>query len=134
MKRLFSLILALCIALSTLVACTEAPTATPADLVLAKDGVSNYQIVLPKGANDAWKQVANILQDYFERITDINLPVVTEDEAESEYEIVLGKTNRYEGEEKINRSVLGKEGFCIRNVGQRIFIAGLLRGTLYGVY
>ena len=134
MKRLFSLILALCIALSTLVACTEAPTAKPADLVLAKDGVSNYQIVLPKGANDAWKQVANILQDYFERITDINLPVVTEDEAESEYEIVLGKTNRYEGEEKINRSVLGKEGFCIRNVGQRIFIAGALRGTLYGIY
>ncbi len=133
MKKTLSAVLALLLLSPAFCAC--APTREEAKpLVLAQNGESAYRIVLAEDAEKEMEKVADELQSYFRRATRIPLPICTDAEEESEYEILIGKTNRNEGEE-IDRAALGDEGFLIRNLDQKILITGnTVRGTLYGVY
>lgn len=61
----------------------------------AWDGPKGYVIVVPAGDSDA-KLAADYLQDYYTRMHEVTLKIVTDSSAEKEKEILIGKTNRDE--------------------------------------
>lgn len=132
MKRLLCLLLSLLFVLPLLVSCKD----ENADkLVLSDNGESLYRIVKAANATEVIDAAAGELQNYFYAITGVTLPIVTDVTEAQECEIIIGKTNRPEGEKEIDRAYLGAEGFCIRNLADTIIISGKEdRGTLYGVY
>ncbi|MBR6530438.1 MAG: DUF4838 domain-containing protein [Clostridia bacterium] len=135
LKKILSLILSLLIALPLLAACKQEADPYEGKLLLSDHGESNYRIVTSADASDTLYATACELQKYFYAITGATLEIVDDTTEAAEHEIVLGKTTRNEGDKKIDRVYLGDEGFCIRNAGESIFIAGGEdRGTLYGVY
>jgi hypothetical protein len=105
-------------------------------LVLVKDKVSDYTIVLSVQASKVDKQAAQELRSYLRQITGATLPIVTDDAAPTGKEIILGQNRHLEYlKTRINYKKLGEEGFTIRTVGDNIVIAGgPKRGTAYGIY
>ena len=105
------------------------------DLILAKDGRSDYAVVCGANASPSERHAAEELVSYFEKITGARLPIRTDKEGEpSEKEFVVGRTDR-EGESEFDRAELGDDGFVIKTKGDRIFlVGGEKRGTLYSVY
>ena len=136
-KRILLLTLTLLMLLPLLCACVEETPADPNEgkLVLADDGVSEYRIVLPKKATEVQLAAASELQRYFYSVTGAKLAIESDKTEPHTHEILIGDTNRPEGEKEIARDFLGEEGFIIRNVGNNLYITGKEdRGTLYGVY
>ncbi len=135
LKKFLTFTLALLMLLPSLTACVSEPDPYEGKLILAKDGVSDYQIVIPSSPTEAMRGAASELQNYFYAVSGATLPVVDDKTEPHTHEIILGKTTRNEGEREIFRQALGNEGFCIRNLENNFFIAGGAdRGTLYGVY
>lgn len=117
----------------------EAESVTPpiGSVEIAGNDLSKYTIVyhdygkgyLDHGMNEIY--AAEELRDYLKYATGIELPLVTDAEGKSEYEIIIGSTNRLD----TDTSGYGDEGFVIKTVGNDLVIAGgFTRGTLYGVY
>ena len=105
-------------------------------LILIKNGSSRYAIIRGADASQSEVTAANELQNYLEQISGVTLPIETDAVLPSEYEIIVGKTNR-EGADTftVDREDLGDEGFSLFVAGKKLVIAGgELRGTLYGVY
>lgn len=100
-------------------------------LTLAEDGVSDYRIIIPQGADTMVRTAAEQLQSYFFQITGAK-PVVAEDTSRVwHHEILLGDTNR----RRVDVSALGTEGFTIFVEEEKLYIAGgRERGVLYGVF
>lgn len=102
---------------------------------LARNGETDYQIVIPAGENEAATYAASELSEYLGRITGAVYAVVDDTSPETKCEILLGKTAR--GTYDVDYDALGEEGFTIRTVGnkaEKIVIGGVERGLLYGVY
>ncbi len=111
-------------------------TATAKDLVLADQGQSAYRIVVADDASPSTRHAADELQKLLEEISGAKLPIVSAKEPLAEHEIIVGRNAHFD---KLGTSVdfatLGREGYVIRTVGDRLVIAGGdLRGNLYGVY
>lgn len=101
-----------------------------AQLTLVDRGKSNYQIVLSKSAAEVQKKAATVLQNYLKEISSVYLPIVTDDQEKSKYEIRIGKTNR-----KFIKPQLTSDGFVIKSEGQQLTIYGNNdQATLYGTY
>ncbi len=94
-----------------------------------------YKIVIGENASSVEKNAAEKLKYYLNEISDINLLVVNDSTAESDKEIVIGKTNR-EGEDfTIDRTDLGDDGVVIKTAGEKIVLSGAeQRGAIYSVY
>ena len=108
--------------------------AAGAPIYLTENGKSDYVIILPDSAEEAEQTAAKELSDYIAKISSAVLPIRTDASLPSEKEIVLGKTNR-ETDASISRDGLGTDGFVMKAVENKIFIAGgSARGTLYGAY
>ena len=114
---------------------TEAPLEIKEDtLVFVQNNISEYTIIRPENSTDANAKAASELRSYINKITGVQIPVKTDSEPESEYEILVGYTNR-SAEGQFDTAKLGDEGFVIETVGKKLFIAGSgVRGALYGVY
>lgn len=56
-------------------------------------GPSGYVIVVPAGDSKA-KETAEYLQDYYTRVHNVTLKIVTDSSAKKDKEIIIGKTNR----------------------------------------
>jgi len=108
----------------------------PKTLTLATDGQSEYRVVVAADAAPSVRHAAAELQTYLNRMTGANLPIVTDDEAPTEHEIIVGRNRRLDPiAPAIHFDALGDEGYVIRTVGPTLVIAGSdKRGTLYGVY
>ncbi|MBR4895840.1 MAG: hypothetical protein IKZ41_05390, partial [Clostridia bacterium] len=81
----------------------------------------DYIVIRGAAAAEAEIYAAQELAEYFRKITGRTLPVRTDEDAEGEYEIVVGRTNRNgmpvtEG--------LGEDGFVLRTVGEKLFLTG----------
>ena len=114
----------------------EAIEDTAPKMILIEDGTSKYVIVRGAQASPSEVTAAEKLQRYLERISGCVLPIVTDDEAARDYEIIIGRTTR-EGIDtyEVPRGELGDEGFILKTVGESIVIAGgEKRGTLYGTF
>ena len=114
---------------------TEEPFIIKEDtLVFVQNNISEYVIIRPEGSTESNIKAASELQSYVKKISGVELPIVTDAEAEKEYEILVGYTNR-SAEGQFDTKKLGAEGFVIETVGKKLFIAGSgVRGALYGVY
>ena len=114
---------------------TEEPIIINEDtLVLAQDKQSEYFIVRSVDSTDAEIKAAYDLHNYLSKITGCRIRIITDDQPETDYELVVGYTNR-SPEDQFDEEALGEEGFAIETVGKKLFIAGSdTRGALYGVY
>lgn len=103
-------------------------------LVFCKDNATNYSIIVPENASSANLKAADELQSYMNQISGVTIPIKTDAEPETEFEINVGYTNRA-ADGQFDEEKLGLEGFCIETVDKKLFIAGSgTRGALYGVY
>jgi len=104
--------------------------------ILAEDGRSAYRIVIAEKPSPSTRYAAEELQGFFEKMTDVRLPIVAETEPAVPNEVLVGPSSRLKtlgiG---LGTAGLGREGYLLRTVGTRLVIAGgEPRGTLYGVY
>ena len=109
-------------------------TSCSRSLTLADDGHSDYSIVVSADADSLTRLTAQRFQDYFQQMTEVTLPVVTDTAAPSPAEIVFGPTNRTDGD-TTTRNHLGEDGFAIYTVGPKVYVSGnTSRGTMNGMY
>jgi hypothetical protein len=107
-----------------------------AELVLADQGKSDFQIVLADNASPSTRHGVEELQMFLKQMTGATLPIVSDQKPLGAHEIIVGDNAhlRLLGV-NIDFKSLGAEGYVIRTVGQRLVIAGgQLRGNIYGVY
>lgn len=114
----------------------EIPEAEKGKTYLTWEGKSNYRIIRGKNANLSEINAAEQFQAYIKQITGFKLPILIDTKSEeTDLEIVIGRTNREGKGYTVDRDSLGNEGYCIKWVGQKLFITGgESRGTLYGVF
>src|SRR5262249_25476621 len=112
------------------------PITARAELNLARNGHSQYRIVLATNAPPSERYAAQELQTYFEKISGARLPIVGDTDRATSHEILLGGNAPLAAlGQRIDLSKLGTDGFVLRTAHNRLIIAGgKPRGTLYGVY
>ncbi|MBR4882079.1 MAG: DUF4838 domain-containing protein, partial [Clostridia bacterium] len=85
--------------------------------------LSLYTVVYPENYVKAEKKAAEYLRGHIEGSLGIALPVVSDATAETEYEILVGMTNR---EEKIDTSAFsGDNVFEVKTIGNKLLICGI---------
>jgi len=122
---------------AVLVGSAHAATANgSAPLVLADSGRATYQIVVGSNADYGEDLAAKELAHFLFAMTRAEFPIVPDSEPATDFEIVIGNTNR----KALNQipAHLRKdnwEGFTILREGLKLYIMGNIpRGTVYGVY
>jgi hypothetical protein len=105
-------------------------------IILIDEGESPYRIIIPVDAIPSERYAAEELQKYLERISGVKLPIATDDQPMSKYEILLGNNRHMQSLGlQIDLAKLGSEGFLIKTFNNYLVISGgRPRGTLYGVY
>jgi len=106
------------------------------DFYFVENGASDYVIVYRENADNATNyNMACELQSYIEKITGVQLPLVTDASEAVDHEIVIGLTNREE-DGQFDRAALTDQGFEIdvRENGKVFIAGGDDLGTQYGVY
>lgn len=104
-------------------------------ITIIENGASPYVIVCGKAAGDPEYTAALKLQHYLKSATGVELPIVSDSAEPSEYEIIVGKTNREDNGCAIDRTAFGDETVYAETRGNTVIIAGgEKRGTLYAVY
>ena len=105
-------------------------------LVVAKDGRTDFKIVVSRAFSPSTRHGAEELRDYVEKMSNVTLPIVTDDMPMGEHEIVLGRSSHLDQlPVAVDWDALGDEGYILQTVGDHLVIAGgALRGNLYGVY
>ena len=97
---------------------------------------AGYAIVVPESSIASERYAAEELARFLAQSTSDVLPVVTDAGELPEKAILVGPVRQLDqlGVEFCVEK-LGKEGFVLKTVGQRlVIVGGRLRGTLYGVY
>ncbi|WP_346238510.1 DUF4838 domain-containing protein [Niabella insulamsoli] len=99
------------------------------EIFLAKNGHSEYQIVIPEKATQVEKIASNELQKYLRQITGTFIPVVSEFKLRRKKEILVGNVRGY------RVSVDHEDGILIKTAKDKLIISGGRRkGVLYSVY
>lgn len=96
---------------------TAAPEDTGNVLWLVKDGKTDYRVVISANAPKYIRPLATDLITKIEEQTGVKLSLVTDGEAETEKEILLGDTNRQESLE-----ALGTRNIYLRTKNQKVVI------------
>ncbi len=100
-------------------------TTVQKDLIIAADGKSEYKIVRPLECDDHIYDAANALREYIKDKTGVNIKVVSDGGdkpmEQSEFEILVGQTNREESTKLYER--LDYNGAKAAISGQKIIIA-----------
>ncbi len=106
-------------------------------MLIANIPLSSYRIILPTGAMEGERDVAEVLCDTLARATGVTLLIEADDTPAADCEIVIGKTNRDRHSAKVTaaRSEIQNDGYAMLVDGTRLYITGNLpRGGVYGVY
>ena len=105
-------------------------------LVLAENGQTRYAIVIAAKACEAEQYAAKELAHFLKDMTGAEFPTKLDDALVSNFEIVLGNTNRKALDEfPPQLKPQAWEGFTILPEDARLYIMGNIpRATLYGVY
>lgn len=108
----------------------------PAGLTIVDKGRSDYVIVLAQDAILSERFAADELALHIREMSGATVKIVTDAEPLPTHAIVLG-TSRHLADLRVapDWKRLGKEGYLLRTIGDRLIIAGgKPRGALYGVY
>ena len=104
-------------------------------ITLASDGVSDYVIVRAEYANSEEKNAVLEFRDLFLEMTGVKLRIVTDYTEPVEKEIIIGKTNRTDGNYTDQLMFTGQNGYLFRITQQKMVIAGnTVTGTINGIY
>lgn len=105
-------------------------------LQLARDGRSEYRVVIAEDAEEPIPAAAQEFVHFFEEITGAQLPIVTAAEPMGEREIIIGPSKHLDNlATYIDWEKLGREGYVIRTVGDYLLLfGGPGRGTINAVY
>ena len=105
------------------------------DLVVVENGKSPYRIVVAVDASMQDYHAAQVLQRHIKEMTNVELRIITDDNAVGDAEIIVG-LNRHAtrlGPDPC-RDEFGPEEFRIRTTGRHVLVTGgSPRGVLYGV-
>ena len=106
-----------------------APDGTPAAPVeLARDGGTDYVIVIPSESTPQEQRAADELTTWLGEMSGAEFPIVGDETAPIATEISVGATNRRSGETPWD---LGPDGYAIVVKGERIFLlGGEIRGPI----
>ena len=105
------------------------------ELTVEGNSLGLYNIVIPTVTDKSTVYAAEELQAYLNAATGYHLPIVKDNQDTTEYELLVGITNRNTA--GVDLSNLGDEGFVVASVGNKILMSGgedSLHGTLYAVY
>lgn len=103
---------------------------------LLKDGQSKYKIVISESSTKIEKRAAEVFQTYFEEISNVNLPIISDEKRLGKTEIILGY-NKHLDELKadIPDVDLKADGFLIKTINNNlVIIGGSENGLLHGVF
>ena len=105
-------------------------------VVLTKKEYTPYQIVIPAAASDTEKQAADELVHWLKSLSNVQFPIVTDDNPSQKKEISVGWTNRLtELKTQVTEAELGRDGYAIGRKGKKLFILGSRdHGITIGVY
>jgi hypothetical protein len=106
-------------------------------ITLAKDGKTNYAIVVESDAIPAEKNAADRLKFYLHEVTGVDFPIVSETNVKvGVSRILIGPSKEVKSLIKdVKWATLRHDGIVIRTVGADLVLAGgRPRGTLYAVY
>ena len=103
---------------------------------LAEQRSTRYRIVIRRGCPISLVHAAEELRVYLNRITGAPFSIVCDDAKETEFEILVGKSSRFnENGYGIDFQALGEDAYRILTFGTKLIIAGNdMRGCLNGVY
>ena len=144
-KRIIALLLCFALTFSTAFGCGNKPdTPAPAeevtkftDTVMAKNGETDYKIVVPAAASDCVLYAASELNRYFTRSTGAQMEVVVDNGAaldENAKYVSLGDTTMAGGL-TVTKAEVNLDGYKIARRGNTILIKAYEdRGVMYGVY
>ncbi len=125
--------------MATLLTIVMACAAVPANrqIVLSKDGASEYAIVVASDATAPEQTAARELQEHLLAVTGATLPIVDESQADAHPKrIVVGPNALFRAAfPDIALDALKYDGIALKTVGDILYLAGdRPRGTLYAVY
>lgn len=110
-----------------LVMATTIHLAQTSEIFLAKSGSSPYSILLSEDAGANEKEAANVLNNYFTKVTGISLPISQQQSNYKTYIILREKI--------LQDPATTQDSFEIKNEDQNIVIIGhAKKGILYAVY
>lgn len=144
-KRIIALLLCFALTFSTAFGCGNKPdTPAPAeevtkftDTVMAKDGETDYKIVVPAAASDCVLYAASELNRYFTRSTGAQMEIVVDNGTaldENAKYVSLGDTTMAGGL-TVTKAEVNLDGYKIARRGNTILIKAYEdRGVMYGVY
>ncbi len=102
------------------------------EIILADNNTSTYKIVIPADASKLEQRSAHVLQNYIQRISGVQLPVVPEEKNISYRAIYVGHTSK---EGTLSPGKMVPESSLILTDGKDlIFYGGSGKGLIYGVY
>ena len=104
---------------------------------LVEDGASGYKIVIPQEAEGLIGIAAQEFNKFFKESTSVELPVITDDQAESDGKYIsIGETTLLKSTSiTYEYSELGNDGYKIVTQDENIYlIGGADYGSLYAVY
>lgn len=137
-SRVFQpLVMALLVGMLTLFLPRAGCAETPAELNLATDGETTYEIVVDEANEPAVQQAAEELAVYLKKITGATFPIVPSTEAKSDSpRLIVGwGTSASALVPETEMKKLDHDGFLIESAGSDLILAGSTpRGTLYAVY
>jgi hypothetical protein len=86
--------------------------------------IRNYSIVVPEEADVFTVYAAELLQDYIDDKSEIELPIVTDATPESTFEILIGATNRAESQRAAANVQLADDEYLLKKDGVKIVMLG----------
>lgn len=131
MKKVISVFLALLLLSLTALSCSAS---AQSGLLLALDGGTEYKIVISENATATERTAATELSRYLNEISSAQFDIITDAQAPSPKEIVIGVTNR-DRETELDRESLTQDEVRIFTVGKKLFLTGdEQRGAIYAVF
>lgn len=126
LKKTVLLLLVLCQLVFCFTACDRTneaeETTSDAPFELTAEKLPSYTIILPSQASKPLESVASFLKSIISQKYGVNLEIKNDSEAETEYEILIGLTNRAESIEFCAGISESDYGYAL--VGKKILIAG----------
>ncbi len=96
---------------------------------------AKYTVILPDNALSGIRDAAAVLAEFVRKATGEVPAVATESAPATDYELVLGQTNRDTAAVVSARAAIIDDGFAILTDGTRLFITATTgRGVAYGIY
>lgn len=99
------------------------------ELIISEDSNSDYQIIVPSMASEEEQKAASELQLYFQKMNQVLLPIVSEEEAAASKGIWVGATQKTLNADLDMHQILIQE-----QNEQLIILGGSPKSTLYAVY